>query len=155
VLAGKTLETQFVKSPESRQKIKDQPEDPILCFRAIVSGDRVEKFGIDRDKYVSDFRVIAFEIEGAGVWDEPSCLVAKAVCDYVDSHKNKQWQDYTATVAAVAAKSIPELYPRRDKRIDCEFPSCSFLDLLVLDIGVEFITVLHSSKSYVDVIIKA
>ena len=106
---------------ESRQQFINKPEDPVFHFGAIASGDRVEKSGLDRDKYAEDFGVIAFEMEGAGVWDELPCLVVKAVCDYADSHKNKKWQDYTAAVAAAAAKAILALYPGRDKPIDGEF----------------------------------
>lgn len=65
------------------------------------------------DKYVKYFGVncvIAFGVEGAGVGDKLPCLVVKAVCDCADSHKNKRWQDYTAGVAAAAAKSILDLY---------------------------------------------
>ncbi|KKZ61951.1 hypothetical protein EMCG_03570 [[Emmonsia] crescens] len=47
--------------------------------------------------------VIAFEMEGAGIWDNlPGVLVIKGVCDYADSHKSKNRQGYaTATGAAV------------------------------------------------------
>lgn len=135
---------------ESRQQFIDKPEDPVFHFGAIASGDRVEKSGIDRDKYVNDLGIIAFEMEGAGVWDELPCLVVKAVCDYADSHKNKKWQDYTAAVAAAAVKVILALYPGRDKPIDGEF-SGYFLYLLVLEIGVELLTISRSSKSRADV----
>jgi nucleoside phosphorylase len=108
---------------ESRQQFIDKPEDPVFHFGAIASGDRVEKSGIDRDKYVKDLGVIAFEMEGAGVWDELPCLVVKAVCDYADSHKNKKWQDYTAAVAAGAVKAILALYPGRDMPIDGKISS--------------------------------
>ena len=33
--------------------------------------------------------MIAFEMEGAGVWDEVLCIVAKGVCDYADSTSTK------------------------------------------------------------------
>lgn len=46
----------------------------------------MEKSWIDRDKYVKDFGVIAFEMEGAGAWDELPCLVVKAMCGYADSN---------------------------------------------------------------------
>lgn len=51
---------------ESRKQLIDKPDDPVFHFGAIASDDRVEKSGIDRDKYVKDFGVIAFEMEGAG-----------------------------------------------------------------------------------------
>jgi nucleoside phosphorylase len=48
--------------------------------------------------------VIAFEMEGAGVWDEHPAVVIKAARDYADSHKNKDWQAYTAATAAACLK---------------------------------------------------
>ncbi|KAK5064995.1 hypothetical protein LTR84_000830 [Exophiala bonariae] len=109
---------------ESRQQFINKPEDPVFHFGAIASGDRVEKSGIDRDQYVRDLGVIGFEMEGAGVWDELPCLVVKSVCDYADSHKNKKWQDYTAAVAAAAAKAILDVYPGRDKPVDRKLSRC-------------------------------
>ena len=119
---------------ESRQQFIAKPEDPVFHFGAIASGDRVEKSGIDRDKYVEDLGVIAFEMEGAGVWDVLPCLVVKAVCDYSDSHKNKKWQDYTAAVAAAAAKTILMLYPGRDG-IDGEFTAIFYLYPCMLSVS--------------------
>lgn len=132
----------------SRQQFIDKPEDPVFHFGAIASGDRVEKSGIDRDRYGKDLGVIAFEMEGAGVWDELPCLVVKAVCDYADSHKSKKWQDYTAAVAAAAAKAILMLHPGRDKPTGSEFSS-HFLHLLVLGISVKPLTS-HSRKNRAD-----
>ncbi|KAK2779139.1 hypothetical protein CKAH01_11398 [Colletotrichum kahawae] len=34
------------------------------------------------------------------------CLVICGVCDYVDSHKNKQWQEYAAVIVAAFAKEL-------------------------------------------------
>lgn len=34
------------------------------------------------------------------------CLVICGICDYSDSHKNKNWQAYAAAVAAVYAKEL-------------------------------------------------
>ncbi len=31
------------------------------------------------------YMVIAFEIEGAGVWDEVPCIVDRGICDYADT----------------------------------------------------------------------
>jgi len=64
-----------------------------------------------------DAGVIAFEMEGAGIWDEVPSIVVKGVCDYADSHKNKDWQDYAAATAASACKAILEKYIRTDKVI--------------------------------------
>jgi hypothetical protein len=35
--------------------------------------------------------------------------VIRGICDYADSHKNKQWRPYAATVAAASAAYTKEL----------------------------------------------
>ncbi|KAI1439530.1 purine and uridine phosphorylase [Annulohypoxylon stygium] len=69
-----------------------------------ASGDSVMKSGEDRDEKARKHRVIAFEMEGAGVWYNLPCIVIKGVCDYADSHKNKAWQHYAAITAASCTK---------------------------------------------------
>ncbi|KAL2832185.1 hypothetical protein BDW59DRAFT_181471 [Aspergillus cavernicola] len=54
--------------------------------------------------------VIGFEMEGAGVWDNISCIIIKGVCDYADSHKNKAWQAYAAATGAATAKAFLEYW---------------------------------------------
>ncbi|KAL7957738.1 nucleoside phosphorylase domain-containing protein [Trichoderma compactum] len=76
----------------------------------IGSGNAVMKSGKDRDKIASQHDLIAFEMEGAGVWDEVPCLMVKGVCDYADSHKNKQWQDFAAATGACVMKAILDRY---------------------------------------------
>jgi nucleoside phosphorylase len=34
------------------------------------------------------------------------CLVVRGICDYSDSHKNKDWQGYAALTAAAYAKDL-------------------------------------------------
>jgi hypothetical protein len=58
------------------------------------------KSGEHRDQIARKERIIGFEMEGAGVWDNIPCFIIKGVCDYADSHKNKKWQDYAAATAA-------------------------------------------------------
>jgi hypothetical protein len=38
--------------------------------------------------------------------DDFPCLVIRGICDYADSHKNKQWQPYAAAVAAGYMKEL-------------------------------------------------
>jgi nucleoside phosphorylase len=64
------------------------------------------KSGEDRDEIAAREKVIAFEMEGAGVWENLPCVVIKGVCDYADSHKNKKWQDYAAATAAACMKAF-------------------------------------------------
>jgi hypothetical protein len=72
----------------------------------MASGDVVMKSGPHRDRIAAEEDVIAFEMEGAGVWDNFPTVVIKSVCDYADSHKNKKWQAYAAATAAACAKAF-------------------------------------------------
>lgn len=45
-------------------------------------------------------------MEAAGLMDNFPCLVIRGICDYSDSHKNKQWQDYAAATAAAYSKEL-------------------------------------------------
>ncbi|EXU99026.1 ankyrin repeat protein [Metarhizium robertsii] len=91
------------------------PMNPSVFFGCIGSGDKVIKSGQLRDIIAEKHNLVAFEMEGAGVWDEIPCIIVKSVCDYADSHKNKQWQNYAAATAAAATKALLERYPRTDR----------------------------------------
>ncbi|KAK3949274.1 nucleoside phosphorylase domain-containing protein [Pseudoneurospora amorphoporcata] len=88
----------------------DGPGGIYYHIGAIGSGDAVIRSGKHRDQIAAEAGVIAFEMEGAGVWDELPCIVIKGVCDYADSHKNKGWQNYAAATAASVAKAIMGRY---------------------------------------------
>ena len=76
----------------------------------IASADTVMKSGVKRDQIVQLEEVLGFEMEGAGVWDNISCIIIKGVCDYADSHKSKEWQHYAAAAGASAAKSFLSIW---------------------------------------------
>ncbi|PTB80571.1 purine and uridine phosphorylase [Trichoderma longibrachiatum ATCC 18648] len=81
-------------------------QKPVIHFGVVVSGDSVMKSGHHRDEIASREKAIAFEMEGAGVWDSFPTVVIKSVCDYADSHKNKNWQRYAAATAAACMKAF-------------------------------------------------
>jgi nucleoside phosphorylase len=84
-----------------------QPSNPAIHIGLVASGDTVMKSGEDRDNIAARNGVIAFEMEGAGVWENfHYSLVIKGVCDYADSHKNKRWQGYAAATAAAVTKGL-------------------------------------------------
>ncbi|KAF5559659.1 ankyrin 3 [Fusarium phyllophilum] len=84
----------------------DVPPKPAVHVGLMASGDAVMKSGEDRDRIASMEDVIAFEMEGAGVWDSFPCIIIKGGCDYADSHKSKVWQRYAAATAASCAKAF-------------------------------------------------
>jgi nucleoside phosphorylase len=91
-----------------------------IHFGRFASGDRVMKSGYYRDKIASKEKVIAFEMEGAGVWENFPTIIIKSVCDYADSHKNNNWQRYAAAAAAACTKAMLDEWIAPDKPQQCE-----------------------------------
>ncbi|KAH6972231.1 nucleoside phosphorylase domain-containing protein [Ilyonectria sp. MPI-CAGE-AT-0026] len=89
---------------------EDDDYTPEIFIGRVGSGNTVMKSGKDRDRIAAAHNLIAFEMEGAGIWEEIPCIVVKGVCDYADSHKNKKWQDFAAATAASVARAILERY---------------------------------------------
>uniref|UniRef100_A0A8H7NHZ5 Nucleoside phosphorylase domain-containing protein n=1 Tax=Bionectria ochroleuca TaxID=29856 RepID=A0A8H7NHZ5_BIOOC len=102
----------------TRERSEDLGESgqfrPKIFIGRIGSGNTVVKSGQDRDRIAAAHNLIAFEMEGAGAWDEVPCIVVKGICDYADSHKNKAWQDFAAATAAAVAKAILRRYVAHD-----------------------------------------
>lgn len=59
-----------------------------------------------RDRLAAEKDVLCFEMEAAGLINHFPCLVIRGICDYADSHKNKDWQGYAAMTAAAYAKDL-------------------------------------------------
>nr|WOD46566.1 hypothetical protein [Trichoderma atroviride] len=111
-------------------KEQDEAQGPAIYIGAVASGDTVMKSGEDRDRIARKEGVIAFEMEGAGAWEDLPCIVVKGVCDYADCHKNKLWQDFAAATAASVLKAILEQYIQTDRsrgRLIEEPPKAHFL----------------------------
>jgi nucleoside phosphorylase/tetratricopeptide (TPR) repeat protein len=94
------------------ETVKTTPE-PAIHIGPVGSGDMTIKSGEHRDGIARPQRIIAFEMEGAGVAEEIPCVVIKGVCDYADCHKNKKWQDFAAAAAAATFKAVLEQYTHR------------------------------------------
>ncbi|KAK4226283.1 nucleoside phosphorylase domain-containing protein [Podospora fimiseda] len=101
---------------EQKKRLEDggkmeEAQKPAVYFGAIACGNRVVKSGVFRDALGEEVDIIAFEMEGSGVWEQSdvSCMVIKGACDYADSHKKKGWQNWAAATAAAACKAILEL----------------------------------------------
>ncbi|KAE8378508.1 hypothetical protein BDV26DRAFT_281035 [Aspergillus bertholletiae] len=109
-------ESRLVPRTRLRERGADrETPNPVIHLGPIGSADAVQKSAAHRDRYADSERVIAFEMEGAGVWNKFNCLIIKGVCDYADSHKNKKWQDYAAAAAASAAKAVLAEYVSHDR----------------------------------------
>lgn len=95
-----------------------QGQLPAVHYGTIASGNQIMRDGITRDKVSSDLGgVLCFEMEAAGLMNTFPCLVVRGICDYADSHKNKQWQPYAAGRAAAYAATLLSFVPVEEIRV--------------------------------------
>ncbi|CAH0043059.1 unnamed protein product [Clonostachys rhizophaga] len=90
---------------ERRQRTEDE-DNPAIHYGLIASANQLMKDALVRDKLAAEEGVLCFEMEAAGLMNHFPCLVVRGICDYSDSHKNKEWQGYAAMVAAAYAKDL-------------------------------------------------
>ncbi|PVI00781.1 purine and uridine phosphorylase [Periconia macrospinosa] len=81
-------------------------DTPKVHYGNIASGNQLQLSATMRDKIAGEHQAICFEMEGAGVIQNHPCLVIRGICDYSDSHKNKNWQSFAAATAAAYAKEL-------------------------------------------------
>jgi nucleoside phosphorylase len=98
------------KSKLFLRPVRDTNE-PEIHYGLIGSGNQVIKHGPTRDKIAHQLGILCFEMEAAGLMDDFPCLVIRGICDYADSHKNKEWQRYAAATAAAYAKELLNIIP--------------------------------------------
>jgi nucleoside phosphorylase len=78
----------------------------MVHYGLIASRNKLMKDALFRDTLVAEKDVLCFEMEAAGLMNHFPCLVIRGICDYSDSHKNKEWQGYAAMAAAAYTKDL-------------------------------------------------
>lgn len=98
-----------------RSKLSPRPprdhQEPVVHYGLIGSANQVVKNGRQRDQLARDLGIYCVEMEAARLMNDFPCLVVRGICDYADSHKNKEWQGYAAAVAAAYAKELLLVVP--------------------------------------------
>ncbi|KAK6535933.1 hypothetical protein TWF281_000182 [Arthrobotrys megalospora] len=89
-----------------RKERDEEDDNPAIHYGLIASANQLMKDALIRDKLAEEKGVLCFEMEAAGLMNHFPCLVIRGICDYSDSHKNKQWQGYAAMAAAAYAKDL-------------------------------------------------
>jgi nucleoside phosphorylase len=92
--------------------------EPKIHYGVIASANRVMRNGKERDEIGQRHSALCFEMEAAGMMDNLQCLPIRGICDYSDSHKNKEWQEYSAATAAAYARELLEELPPSSKQLD-------------------------------------
>ncbi|KAF5658161.1 vegetatible incompatibility het-e-1 [Fusarium circinatum] len=93
------------------QRCERSSNDPYIHYGTIASGNQVIKDSTIRDRIAQELNAICFEMEAAGLPDIGPCLSVRGICDYSDSHKSKEWQEYAAATAAAFAREFLEKLP--------------------------------------------
>lgn len=92
-------------------RINRHSDDPGIHYGAIASGDQAIMSGTNRDSIARELNVVCFETEVADVMDVLLCLSIRGICNYADSHQNKEWQRYAAATATAYARELLEVLP--------------------------------------------
>lgn len=90
----------------SRPERTEEEDNPAIHYGLIASANQLMKDASVRDKLAAEKNILCFEMEAAGLMNNFPCLVIRGICDYSDSHKNKEWQGYAAMAAAAYAKDL-------------------------------------------------
>lgn len=85
----------------------------LIHYGTIASANSSMRNAILRNKLASQNNVLCFETEAAGLMNGFPCLVVRGICNYSDSHGNKDWQGYAAMAAAAYAKQIVGIFKPR------------------------------------------
>jgi nucleoside phosphorylase len=102
----------------SRPERAEEGDNPTIHYGLIASANQLMKNATVRDKLAVEKDVLCFEMEAAGLMNHFPCLVIRGICDYSDSHKNKEWQGYAAMAAAAYAKDL--LYRIPPNKVEAE-----------------------------------
>ncbi|KAJ6789603.1 hypothetical protein PWT90_09841 [Aphanocladium album] len=90
----------------SRRAREEGEDDPAVHYGLIASANNLMKDAHLRDQYAAEKNVLCFEMEAGGLMNQFPCIVIRGICDYSDTHKNKDWQGYAAMTAAAYAKDL-------------------------------------------------
>ncbi|KAF5656484.1 ankyrin repeat-containing protein [Fusarium heterosporum] len=103
-------EEESCKSCDRTKIVKRKTRDMQVHYGLIASGSQVIKDASLRKRLKKelDGHVLCVEMEAAGLMNNFPCIVIRGICDYADSHKNKDWQEHAAAVAAAFAKELLE-----------------------------------------------
>ena len=93
------------------RRVSRTDSTPKIHYGAIGSSNTIVKDSVTREQLKKDLGLLCVEMEAAGLIDHFPCLVIRGICDYADSHKNKQWQPYAAATAAAYSKELLSVVP--------------------------------------------
>ncbi|VUC28740.1 unnamed protein product [Clonostachys rosea] len=123
-----TWSSSLVDPSVAGEESHSQLENINIHYGLIASGNQVIKDATFRDSLDQRFDgdVLCLEMEAAGLINFFPCLVIRGICDYADSQKNNEWQEYAAALSAAFAKELLQYVQTSD--IDEERPVKDILE---------------------------
>ncbi|KAG8412094.1 hypothetical protein J3459_015976 [Metarhizium acridum] len=97
--------TQLEKLVERKRRSSRQ-DNPAIHYGVVASGKSLIKDAMLRDNLALEDGVLCFEMEAARLMNWFSRLIIRGICDYADTHKNKEGRGYAAMVAAAYSKDL-------------------------------------------------
>jgi nucleoside phosphorylase len=109
-------------APVELDRTRSRPANTRVHYGLIASGNQVIKDAEFRDSLDKSLggNLLCVEMEAAGLMNDFPCVVIRGICDYADSQKSKDWQEFAAAVAAAYAKELLEHVQMSD--VDGERP---------------------------------
>ncbi|KAH7207400.1 hypothetical protein DER44DRAFT_665628, partial [Fusarium oxysporum] len=68
----------------------EQEDNPAIHYGLVASANQLIKDTLAQDKLAANLDVLCFEIETAGLINYFPYLVIRRICNYSNSHKNKE-----------------------------------------------------------------
>lgn len=90
----------------ARSAQDEYKDDLAIHYSLIASANQLMKDAKLQDQYTKERGILCFEMEAGGLMNHFPCLVIRGICDYSDTHKNKEWQGYAAITAAAYTKDL-------------------------------------------------
>lgn len=159
----------YIKEPRPDNK---SYKKPAVHFGTYLSGNKVIANEKEADSLKSIWhKAYGIEMEAAGIAavihqmkNPPSFIMVKSACDYADSNKNDNWQEYSANASAafiasyifesdlntkkiLVVKKEPNLENRKIRFVIAEAYNLSELNVLAHDLDIDFEEITGKGKS--------
>jgi nucleoside phosphorylase len=95
----------------SRPQRTREDDNPVIHYGIVASVNQSMNDALLRDKLAAEINILCFETAAAGLMTNIPYTVIRGICNYSDSHKNKEWQGYAAMTAATYAKDLLGMIP--------------------------------------------
>ncbi|OHW97538.1 PFS and TPR domain-containing protein [Colletotrichum incanum] len=112
MMQGPELESKVQKALIPWKRLQKTHSRPDASTDQLYKSDFIHPLNSDAacsqacEANTANIGVLCFEMEAAGLMNHFLCLVIRGICDYSNSHKNKEWQGFAAMVAAAYAKDL-------------------------------------------------